>query len=182
MSNLDLFREYVEIAEKNLSYKTDVADETALKYYRMALEIDPDDPRANIQYIILDKLVNHKNYTYPIDDQKTIELIKVFVDCCNVKEFDRLYNIISDDFVCISRYFGRTKKEFIESIYSERKSMFGMFTEVFQYENKSRKIPCVFLNSYGVLFFNIENNLILRAFEYKIDEKIDRKKLTKLNE
>jgi hypothetical protein len=130
----------------------------------------------------LTKIVNYKNYNYPINDQQTIELMKIFVDSCNVKEFERLYKIISDDFVCISRYFGRTKKAFIDSVYFERKSLMGLWTEISQYENKDRLIPCVNLNNFGVLFFNIENDKIVRAFEYKIDEKIDKDKLMKWKE
>lgn len=179
MENLDQFKEYIETAEKNLSFLNDSGDEVALKYYKMALEINPTDTEVRQQYKTLDKIVNHKNYTYSINDEQTIELMKIFVDCCNVKEFERLYKIISDDFVCISRYFGRTKKAFIDSVYFERKSMMGLWTEIFQYENKDRQIPCVKLNDYGVLFFNIENDKIIRAFEYKIDEKLDRNKLNK---
>jgi len=179
MGNKELFKEYIEMAEKNIGYANDSADEVALKYLKMALEIDPTNTIAKQQYEILDKIVNHKNYKYSINDEQTIELMKIFVDSCNVKEFERLYKIISDDFVCISRYFGRTKKAFIDSVYFERKSMMGLWTEVFQYENKDRQIPCVKLNDYGVLFFNIENDKIIRVFEYKIDEKLDRNKLTK---
>jgi len=179
MDNLELFKEYIELAEKNLSYSNDSADEVALKYLKMALEINPTDTKVKQQYETLDKIVNHKNYKYSISDEQTIELMKIFVDSCNVKEFERLYKIISDDFVCISRYFGRTKRAFIDSVYFERKSMMGLWTEVFQYENKERQIPCVKLNDYGVLFFNIENDKIIRVFEYKIDEKLDRNKLTK---
>lgn len=182
MEKLEQFKEYIEIAEKNLSYSNDNSDEVALKYYKMALEINPIDTEVRKQYETLEKIVNHKNYKYPINDEQTIELTKIFVDCCNVKEFERLYKIISDDFVCISRYFGRTKKSFIDSIYFERKSMMGLWTEIFQYENNDRQVPCVKLNDFGVLFFNIENDKIIRAFEYKIDEKIDRKKLTKWTE
>ena len=113
MENLEQFKEYIEIAEKNLSFSNDNADEVALKYYKMALDINPTDTAVRQQYETLDKIVNHKNYKYSINDEQTIELMKIFVDCCNVKEFERLYNIISDDFVCISRYFGRTKKRLL---------------------------------------------------------------------
>ena len=182
MENLEQFKEYIEIAEKNLSFSNDNADEVALKYYKMALDINPTDTAVRQQYETLDKIVNHKNYKYSINDEQTIELMKIFVDCCNVKEFERLYNIISDDFVRISRYFGRTKKAFIDSVYFERKSMMGLWTEIFQYENEDRQIPCVKLNDFGVLFFNIENDKIIRAFEYKIDNYLDRQKLTKWKE
>jgi hypothetical protein len=67
----------------------------------MALDINPTDTEVKQQYETLDKIVNHKNYKYSINDEKTIELMKSFVDCCNVKEFERLYKIISDDFVCV---------------------------------------------------------------------------------
>jgi hypothetical protein len=176
------FNEYIETAEKNLSYSNDSADEIALKYYKMALEINPTDVEVKQQYETLDKIANHKNYNYPINDQQTIELMKVFVDSCNVKEFERLYKIIADDFVCISRYFGRTKKAFIDSVFSERKSMMGLWTEIFQYANSDRQIPCIKLNDYGVLFLNIENDKIIRAFEYKIESNFDRNKLTKWKE
>jgi hypothetical protein len=179
MGNLELFKEYLETAEKNLSYSNDSADEVALKYFKMALEINPTDNEVKQQYETLDKIVNHKNYKYSVNDEQIIELMKIFVDSCNVKEFERLYKIISDDFVCISRYFGRTKKAFIDSVYFERKSMMGLWTEIFKYENKDRQIPCVKLNDYGVLFFNIENDKIIRVFEYRIDEKLDRNKLMK---
>jgi hypothetical protein len=179
MDNLELFKEYLETAEKNLSYSNDSADEVALKYFKMALEINPTDNEVKQQYETLDKIVNHKNYKYSVNDEQIIELMKIFVDSCNVKEFERLYKIISDDFVCISRYFGRTKKAFIDSVYFERKSMMGLWTEIFKYENKDRQIPCVKLNDYGVLFFNIENDKIIRVFEYRIDEKLDRNKLMK---
>src|SRR5690606_23337432 len=179
MENLEQFKEYIEIAEKNLSFSNDNADEVALKYYKMALDINPTDTAVRQQYETLDKIVNHKNYKYSINDEQTIELMKIFVDCCNVKEFERLYNIISDDFVCISRYFGRTKKAFIDSVYFERKSKIGLWKEIFQYENKDRQIPCIKLNDFGVLFFNIEIDKIIRAFEYKIDNYLDRQKLTK---
>ncbi len=170
MENLELFTDYIKTAERNLSYSNDSADEVALKYYKLALAINPAVIEVKKQYEILDKIVNHKNYKYSIDDELTIELIKIFVDCCNGKEFERLYKVISDEFVCIGRYFGRTKKTFIESISFERKSMMGLWTEIFQYENNERPIPCVKLNNYGVLFFNIENEKIIRAFDYKIDE------------
>ena len=58
----------------------------------------------------------------------------------------------------------------------------GLWTEIFQYENKDRQIPCVKLNDFGVLFFNIENDKIIRAFEYKIDKYLDRQKRTKWEE
>lgn len=179
MKNTKLFKEYIETAEENLRYANDSADEVALKYYKMALDINPTDNEIKKKYETLDKIVNHKNYQYPIDDRKTIEFMQVFVDCCNVKEFERLYEIIADDFVCISRYFGRTKETFIDSIYFERKSLMGLWTDIFQYENKDRKIPCIKLNDYGVLFFNIENDKIIRAFEYKIENNLDRQKLLK---
>lgn len=182
MENFELFKEYIETAERNLSYSNDNADEAALKYYKLAVIINPTDTEVKQQYETLDKIVNHKNYKYLINDKQTIELMNIFVDCCNVKEFDRLYKIISDNFVCISRHFGRTKKAFIDSVYFERKNMMGLWTEIFQYENNERQIPCVKLNDYGVLFFNIENHEIIRAFEYKIDEKLDRNKLTKWTE
>ena len=182
MGNKELFKEYIEIAEKNLGYANDSADEVAIKYLKMALDLNPTDTVTKKKYETLDKIVNHKNYKYPIDDQKTIELMKVFVDCCNVKEFERLYKIIDDNFVCVTRNMGRTKESFIEGIYFERKSMMGLWTEIFQYENKERKIPCIKLNDYSVLFFNIENDKIIRAFKYKIDEYIDREKLTKWKE
>jgi hypothetical protein len=182
MENLEQFKEYIETAEKNLGFLNDSADEVALKYYKMALEINPTDTEVRQLCETLDKIVNHKNYKYSINDEKTIELIKIFVGCCNVKEFERLYQVISDDFVCISRYFGRTKKAFIDSIYFERKSIMGLRTELFQYENKDRKIPCVKLNENGVMFFNLENDKIIRAFEYKIDNYLDRQKLTKWEE
>lgn len=126
MEKLEQFKEYIETAEKNLSFSNDNADEVALKYYKMALEINPTDTEVKQQYETLDKIVNHKNYKYSINEEQTIELMKIFVDCCNVKEFERLYKIISDEFVCISRYFGRTKKSFIDSVYFERKSMMGL--------------------------------------------------------
>ena len=182
MENKELFIEYIEIAKKNLGYANDSADEVALKYLKMALDLYPTDTETKKKFDKLDKIVNHKNYIYPIDDKKTIELMKVFVDSCNAKEFERLYNIIDDDFVCVTRNMGRTKEIFIESIYFERKSMMGLRTEIFQYENKERKIPCIKLNDYCVLFFNIENNNIIRAFKYKIDDYIDREKLTKWEE
>jgi hypothetical protein len=181
MENQELFKEYLETAEKNLGYANDSADEVALKYYKMALDINPNDTETKKKFQILDKIVNHKNYKYPIDDQKTVELIKVFVDCCNVKEFERLYKVIADDFVCISRYFGRTKQGFIDSVYYERKSMMGLRTEENIYQTKDREVPCVKLNDFGVLFFNIENDKIVRVFEYKIGEQIDREKLMKMN-
>lgn len=182
MEKLEQLKEYILTAEKNLSFLNDNADEVALRYYKMALEINPTDPEVKQQYETLEKIVNFKNYNYSINDEQTIELMKIFVDCCNVKEFERLYKIISDDFVCISRYFGRTKKSFIDSVYFERKSMMGLCTEICQYENKDRQVPCIKLNDFGVLFFNIENNKIIRTFEYKIDEKLDRKKLAKWTE
>ena len=94
MENLEQFKEYIEKAEKNLSFSNDNADEVALKYYKMALEIKPTDTEVKQQYETLEKIVNHKNYKYSINDEKTIELMKIFVDCCNVKEFERLYKII----------------------------------------------------------------------------------------
>lgn len=182
MDNLEQFKEYIDTAEKNLSFSNDSADEVALKYYKMALEINPTDAEVRQLYETLDKIVNHKNYKYSLDDEQTIELMKIFVDSCNVKEFERLHKILSDEFVCISRYFGRTKKAFIDSVYFERKSMMGLRTEIFQYKTNDRKIPCVKLNDFGVLFFNIENDKIIRAFEYKIDDKLDRNKLVRWTE
>lgn len=120
MENIELFKEYIETAEKNLSYGNDTADEVALKYFKMALDINPTNTEINKKFETLNKIVNHKNYKYPIDDKKTIELMKVFVDCCNVKEFEKLYKIIDDDFICVTRNVGRTKDSFIDSIYFER--------------------------------------------------------------
>jgi hypothetical protein len=182
MENKALFKEYIETAEKNLGYANDNADEVALKYLKMALDIKPNDTETKKKFETLDKIINHKNYKYPIDDQKTIELMKVFVDCCNVKEFERLQKIIDDNFVCVTRNMGRTKENFIDGIYFERKSFMGLWTDIYQYENNDRKIPCIKLNDYSVLFFNIENNKIIRAFKYKIDDKIDREKLIKWEE
>ena len=182
MENLEQFKEYIQTAEKNLSFSNDNADEIALKYYKMALEINPTNIEVKQQYETLDKIVNHKNYKYSINDEQKIEIMKIFVDCCNVKEFEKLYKIISDDFVCISCYFGRTKKSFIDSVYFERKSMMGLWIEIFQYENNERQIPCVKLNDFRVLFFNIENGKIIRAFEYKIEDKFDRNKLVRWTE
>ena len=100
----------------------------------------------------------------------------------SVKEFERLYEIISEDFVCITGYFGKTKMTFIDSVYFERKSMMGFWTEIFQYESKDRQVPCIKVNDNGVLFFNIENEKIIRIFEYNIEVNIDRNKLTKWTE
>lgn len=182
MENLEKYKEYIETAEKNLGYSNDSADEVALKYYKMALEINPTDTDVKKQYETLDKIVNHKNYQYPINDEQSIELMRVFVDSCNVKEFERLYKILADDFVCISRYFGRTKKAFIDGVYFERKSMMSLRMELFQYETKNMLNFCIKLNDFEVLFFNTENDKIIRAFEYKIDSNLDRKKLTKWTE
>ncbi len=182
MSNSKIFKEYIETAEKNLTYSNDSADEVALKYYKMALEINPTLTEVARKYEILDKIVNYRNYKYSINDEQTIELMKVFVDCCNVKEFERLYEIISEDFVCITGYFGKTKMTFIDSVYFERKSMMGFWTEIFQYESKDRQVPCIKVNDNGVLFFNIENEKIIRIFEYNIEVNIDRNKLTKWTE
>ena len=182
MENLEQFKEYIETAEKNLSFSNDNSDKVAMMYYKMALEINPTDNEVQQKYKTLDKIVNHKNYKYSINDEQTIELMKIFIDCCNEKEFEKLYKIISDDFVCISRYLGRTKKSFIDSVYFERKSMMGLRTEIFKYENNDRQIPCVKLNDFGVLFFNIENDKLIRAFEYKIDDKLDRNKLVRWEE
>jgi hypothetical protein len=55
MDNLELFREYIEKAEKNLSYSNDSADEVALEYYKMALEINPTNTEVKHQYETLDK-------------------------------------------------------------------------------------------------------------------------------
>lgn len=176
------FNDYVQIAEKNLSYHNDGADETALKYFRLALEIKPEHKETQKTFSILDKIVNHKNYKYPIDDILTLETCKVFVECCNVKGFERLYDIISDDFICISRYFGRTKKAFIDTIYFERKSWQGLITKVGVYAIDDKKRPCVILNDFGVLFFDLEDSKIIRAFEYKIGETIEKNKLTEWKE
>ena len=72
MENLEQFKEYIEIAEKNLSFSNDNADEVALKYYKMALDINPTDTAVRQQYETLDKIVNHKNYKYSINDEQTI--------------------------------------------------------------------------------------------------------------
>lgn len=178
MENLELFKEYIETAKKNLSYKNDSADEVALKYYKMALDIKPIDEEVRKNYETLDKIVNYKNYNYPLDYKNTLDLAKLFVDCCNVKEFERLYTIISDDFVCISKYFGRTKKSFIDSIYFERKSWKGMTTKVGKYFNGDRQIPCIILNDHVVLFLNIDNNKIVRIFEKKIGEEVEKTKIS----
>ena len=50
MENLEQFKEYIETAEKNLSFSNDNADEVALKYYKMALEINPTDTEVKQQY------------------------------------------------------------------------------------------------------------------------------------
>lgn len=176
------FNDYVQIAEKNLSYHNDSADETALKYFRMALEIKPEHKETQKTFSLLEKIVNYKNYKYSVDDNLTLEMCKIFVDCCNVKGFERLYDIISDDFICVSRYFGRTKKAFIDSIYFERKSWQGLITKVGTYAIDDKKSPCVILNDFGVLFFDLENSKIIRAFEKKIGETIDKNKLTEWKE
>lgn len=175
------FNDYVQIAEKNLGYHNDIADETALKYFKMALEINPEHKETKNAFLILDKIVNHKNYKYPVDDNLTLEICKVFVDCCNVKGFERLYDIISDEFVCITSdtNIGKTKTTFIDSIFWIRKSIFGSSIELAAYNNDENKTPCIVVNNFGVLFFDIENDQIIRAFERKIDESIEKTKLTK---
>lgn len=174
-------RDLIETAEKNLSYKNDSADEIALRDYKRAFELEPENTYLKQQIFLLDKIVNYKDYDYPINDKETANFVKLFVECCNEKGFERLYDIISEDFVCISRYFGRTKQGFIDSVFYERKSMMELWTESNIYQTKDREVPCVKLNDFGVLFFNIENDKIVRAFEYKIGEQIDRDKLKKMN-
>jgi len=171
----------IESAEKNLSYKNDSADKIALRDFKRAYELSPEHKDLKRQIDLLDKIVNYKDYNYPINDRETESFVKLFVECCNVKGFERLYDVVSEDFVCISRYFGRTKQGFIDSVYYERKSMIGLWTECNIYQTKDREVPCVKLNDFGVLFFNIENDKIVRAFEYKIGEQIDRDKLKKMN-
>ncbi len=182
MSEQNKYEEYIDLAEKNLSYHNDLADETALNYYRLAYELRPTDNELKQTIATLDKIVNHRNYNYPIDDNETLDFAKLFVDCCNVKGFERLYNIIADDFVCISKYFGRTKKSFIDSIYIERKSWQGMTTKVGKYLRDDRQIPCIILNDHGVLFLNIYDKKIVRIFEKKIGEGIDKEKLIEWND
>lgn len=182
MESLKLFNEYLETAEKNLSYKNESADATALKYYQLALELDPGNIAVKQKINILDKVINYKNYNYAINDEQTLKLIKIFVNCCNVREFDRMYQIIADDFVCICLELGRTKKSFIDNIYFARKSIMGLRTELLKYESDGRIIPCVKLNDKGVIFFNIENDKIIRAFYYKIDDNLIRNKLTKTHD
>lgn len=182
MEKLELYKEYIETAEKNLSYHNEIADETALKYFRLALDLQPDDFELIKTVSTLDKILNHKNYSYPFDTNETLEFAKLFVDCCNVKGFERLYEIISDDFVCISKTFGRTKKAFIDSIYYERKSWKGMTTKIGLYSNNDKQIPCVILNDFGVLLFDLDNGKLIRAFEHKIGETIEKSKLSEWNE
>lgn len=174
-------RDLIESAEENLSYKNDSADEIALRDFKRAYELKPESKDLKKQIDLLDKIVNYKDYNYPINDKGTELFVNLFVECCNEKGFERLYDIVSDDFLCISRYFGRTKQGFIDSVYYERKSMMGLWTESNIYPIKDREVPCVKLNDFGVLFFNIENDKIVRAFEYKIGEQIDREKLKKMN-
>ena len=175
--------EYIEQAENNIRYRKDNTDEIALNYYKMALDLCPTDTQLRKKYESLDKFVNHKNYTYPPNDYHTLVMLnKIFVDSCNVQEFDRLYDIIADDFVCITRSLGRTKESFIDSIDSERISFMGLRTELCQYSQNNEQIPCISINNYGVLFFNIENNKIIRAYEYKIKTELDSSKLTKFRE
>ncbi|TAF77404.1 MAG: hypothetical protein EAZ53_02710 [Bacteroidetes bacterium] len=176
------FNEYIETAEKNLSYHNDLADETALKYFKIALELRPNENELKNTVATLDKIINHKNYSYAFDDRVTFEFAKLFVDCCNVKGFERLYEIISDDFVFIGKYFGRTKKGFIDSIYIERKSWQGLMTKIGKYTFDNRQIPCIILNDYGVLFLDIDKGKIVRAFDKKIGETIDKNTLTEWNE
>jgi hypothetical protein len=173
------FQEFIDTAEKNLSYNNDSADEIALTYLKNAYQLKPEDTDLKQRIDLLDKIVNFKNYTYQINDNDTEKLVSLFVECCNKKGFERFYDFISDDFVCISRIFGRSKKGFINSIYYERISLMGLWAESNKYLVQERQIPCVKLNDYGVLFFNIEKEKIVRAFEYKIGDHIDRKKLTK---
>jgi len=172
------FNDYVRIAEKNLSYHNDIADETALKYFKRALAIKPKHNDTQNKFSMLDKIVNYKKYKYPFEYNLTLEKCKLFVECCNIKGFERLFDIISDDFICISRYFGRSKKAFIDSIYFERKSWQGLITKIGIYSSDENNIPCVILNDFGVLFFDIENGKIVRAIEKKIGETIDKNKLT----
>lgn len=176
------FNDYVQIAEKNLSYHNDLADETALKYFKMALEVKPDDIEIKKTFTTLDKIVNHKNHVYVSSDESKLDFCKIFVECCNVKGFERLYDLISDDFVCTSKYFGRTKKAFIDSIYFERKSWQGLTTKIGIYTKDDKKTPCVMLNDFGVLLFDLENDKLVRAFEHKIGETIDKSKLTEWND
>ncbi len=181
MSDQKLYEEYIETAEKNLSFHNDIADEIALKYFKLALDLRPDENELKNTVATLDRIINHKNYTYPFDQSESLEFVKLFVDCCNVKGFERLYDFLSDSFVCIGKYFGKTKKSFIDSIYAERKSWKGMTTKVGIYSNQDKQIPCVILNDFGALFFDIENGKIVRAFENKIGETIDKSKLTEWN-
>jgi hypothetical protein len=174
------FNDLMKLVEENLSYRNDSTDKAALSNLKKALKLKPDDIEIKHQINLLDRIVNYKNYTYPINDKKTEKFVKFFVECCNEKGFERLYDIISEDFVCISRYFGRTKQGFIDSIYLERKSMMGLWTTPNLYETKEREIPCVNLNNFGILFFNIDSDKIIRAFEYKIGEQIDKTRLKKM--
>ena len=149
------FLECIDIAEKNLGYHNDNSDKIALNYFIEAKKYNPNDKGLNEKISILDKIVNYKNYNYPINDNIAMDLVELFVEYCNVGGFENLHNIISDDFICICRHFGRTKNEFIDSIYFERKTFVGLWTEIGTYEMNDRKIPCVILNNFGVLFFNI---------------------------
>ena len=174
-------RDLIELAEKNLSYRNDNANKIALEYFKRAYELKPENKYLKHQVNLLDKIVNYKDYNYLTNKRVTEKFIKLFVECCNEKGVAGLYDIISEDFVCITQYFGKTKQGFIDSIYYERLSMVGLWTECNIYQTKDEEIPCVKLNDYGVFFFNIENNKIVRVFEYKIGEQIDRKKLKKMN-
>lgn len=176
------YEKYIQLAEKNLSYKNNQADEIALKYFRLAIELRPTENELEEKIATLDKIVNYLNYNYPIDDKKTLDFVKLFVECCIERGFERLYDIIADDFVCISMYFGRTKNYFIDSLYYEKKSFYGLNAKIGKYLHKNRQIPCVILNNYGILFLNISNNKIVRIIEKKLGDSIDKDKLKEWNE
>lgn len=174
------YEQFISIAESNLSNNNEMADIAALEYFKKAFSISQADKDVGQTINLLERIINYKNYKYKFDFDENIRFVNLFVECCNVKGFERLYNIIADDFVCISREFGRNKKGFIDSIYWLRKSWTGCKIEIGVYEFHYGKKPCVILDDYGILIFDIERNKIIRAFEYKIDKQLERLKLKKI--
>lgn len=173
------YNELIEDAEKNLSYNNDIAYETALKFFKQASDLKPDNIELIKKINWLDKFINYKNYKYQNEETEIVKFAEIIIDCINVKEFERLYNLISDDFVFIGEYLGKSKSSFIDSVYWLRKGFSGLYADLRFYIKDDKKIPCICFNNSGVLFLNIDDNKIVRIFHYEIGKQINPDKLIK---
>ena len=181
MTDDELYDYYISLAESNLSTNSISEDIEALKNYKKAFTINPCDKEVEQTILLLERIVNYKDYKYKFDFESNLKFVKLFIECCNERGFERLFEFLSDDFVCLSKDMGWSKKGFIDTIYWIRKSVLGYSIKLGVYEFEFGKKPCAIINDFGIIIFDIEYNKVIRVFEYNIDKQLNRAKLKELH-